>query len=291
MSQIVFYKYLIIVSSVFYSFLDAKLLKPSQNGEEKEVLIISGKRRLYYPILDEGLVYSLSGPAKIEFLTRFPVLKKKKNSHKYSYVVIIDKKDTINIKHRYKVQKNIKSVQHPKHSYTYSGNYFINIPDGKHTISILPEPKIKYPVLLRLLSKEFESLKKKKSTLTPMIHKNPISLNVNNKKLSYFECDNKFPLQIQVAGKTTLRILSRLAFTSDMGKEESYRIRIRENKKIVGTYYFSTERSSASQLGSHSDKVPGRWRSCEIEVSKGKHIYSIEMADENKVSLMRFSTF
>ena len=32
--------------------LEAKLVRPSQNGEEKEILIIGGKRRLYYPIKD-----------------------------------------------------------------------------------------------------------------------------------------------------------------------------------------------------------------------------------------------
>ena len=63
---------------------------------------------------------------------------------------------------------------------------------------------------------------------------------------------------------------------------------ISEGKKIIGTYYFSTERSSASEIEGRMDKVPGKWRSCEFTVSKGKHRYDLEVLDRDKVVLTRF---
>ena len=36
------------------------------------------------------------------------------------------------------------------------------------------------------------------------------------------------------------------------------------------------------------DKVPGKWRTCEIQVPKGRHQYSIEIPDKDKAVLTRF---
>ena len=58
--------------------------------------------------------------------------------------------------------------------------------------------------------------------------------------------------------------------------------------KIIGTYYFNSKRSSESSILGKDDKVPGIWRSCDIAVQKGKHTYSIEVADEGKTILTRF---
>ena len=85
-----------------------------------------------------------------------------------------------------------------------------------------------------------------------------------------------------------MRIISRLEFTDKMGSEESYRIHIKTGRKVVGTYFFNTERSSSSSISGRLDKVPGKWRSCEIKVPSGKHTYSVEVSDEGKTVLTRF---
>jgi len=288
MSQIVYYRKLLLIIIASLSLqLEARLIKPSKNGEEKEVLMINGKRRLYFPLKGDGLEYSIKGPSRIEFISRYPVLRGKKKSHSFKYKILVDG-DTINVNHRYKVQRSIKSVQHPKHKYTYSGNYFINLDDGAHTIRLLPIKGHKYPVLLRVITKDFESTGKNKMFLKPMVHKSAVKLNTEGKVINYFECNPGIPLQIEAKGEKILRIITRLEFSEQMGQEESYRLRVREGKKIIGTYYFSTERSSASQIEDRSDKVPGKWRSCELNVPKGKHRYDFEVLDKEKSVLTRF---
>ena len=288
MSQTVYFKFFIVSFFILALPVEAKLLKPSQDGEKKEILIINEKRRLYYPLEEDGIHYSVEGPTRLEFISRYPVLKKKNKSHPFRYRIIINDKDTITVNHRYKVQKSIKSVQHPKHKYTYSGNYFVNLSSGTHKVVIIEDEKLKYPVLLRVLAKEFGSVTKKKKILQPMVHQNSLELKIKDKLVSYFECTSQYPLKIEATGKKNLRIMSRLQFSDIMGQEESYRIKVKEKNKIIGTYYFSTERSSDAQILKRMDKVPGKWRTCEIKIPKGKHYYTIEVPDKDKAILTRF---
>ena len=292
MSRIAYYKIILIISLFAYdAILFAKLLRPSKNKDQKEILVINSKRRVYYPIKQEGITYQVNGPARTEFISRYPVLRKKKSSHSFNYVIVLNGTDTIEVNHRYKVQGSIRSVQHPKHRYTYSGNYFINLPKGSHTIEVLKGDDLKYPVLLRLLSKEFETPKKNQKTITPMVHKSSVDIELGDKQLQYFECSKNIPLQVKATGPKTLRIISRLMFSEEMGSQESYRIHVKSGQKVVGTYFFNTERSGSSKVRSRPDIVPGKWRSCELKVPRGKNSYSIEVFDEGKAILTRFMLY
>ena len=292
MSRIVYYK-LIFMSFLFFceSTVFAKLLRPSKNRDQKEILVINSKRRVYYSIKKEGLVYQINGPTRTEFISRLPVLKKKNNSHGFNYVIILNQKDTIKVNHRYKVESSVRSIQHPKHRYTYSGNYFINLPKGNHTVEIFQGGDLKYPVLLRLLSKEFEAPNKNQEILMPMVHKNSVTIDLDGKNIKYFECSKNIPLQLEAVGPKTLRIISRLEFTEKMGTQESYRIHVKSGKKVIGTYFFNTERSGSSKINNRPERVPGKWRSCEIKVPKGKQVFSIEVFDEGKTALTRFMLY
>ena len=61
MNQIVYYKFFIVI---LFSFTDAylygKLLRPSKDRDQKEILIINSKRRVYYPLRENGLVYQIT---------------------------------------------------------------------------------------------------------------------------------------------------------------------------------------------------------------------------------------
>ena len=87
------------------------------NGESKEILIINQKRRVYYSVKSNRIKYEIKGPLRLEFISRYPVPKVKKNmSFPYNYFIILNSIDTIKVNHRYKIQKSIKSIQHPKHN-------------------------------------------------------------------------------------------------------------------------------------------------------------------------------
>ena len=271
-----------------YSALSAELLKPTIGGEEKEILKISDKRRMYTIMREDPLVYQVNGPARIELITRYPSPEKSKKSQPFSYQLVVDNEEPIKINHRYKLQKSIRSVQHPSHYYTYSGNYFINIKDGDHTLTMSANADQKYPVLLRVIKKGFKTSLNNMHELQPMVFQTNRTVVVSGKDISYYDLNHGRPLQLEMEGPKILRILSRLLFESQMGELESYRIRVKSGRKVLGTYYMSTERSSDSTVEGQSDKVPGKWRTCEVTIPEGKHVISVELVEKERSVLTRF---
>jgi hypothetical protein len=289
MIQKVLFKIIFII--FLFSAINAELLKPSIGGEKKEILIISDKRRVYTVLDNDSLVYDVYGPARLELISRYPVNNKTKKSQKFSYTLFIDNEKPIMINHRYKIQRSIRSVQHPNHYFTYSGNYFFNISEGNHRIILKPAEDKRYPVLLRMLKKDFDKVSKNRNELTPMVFQSNYKVMVEGKPVSYYQLSKNRPLQLDIDGSKKLRILSRLVFDEYMGSNETYRLRVKNGKKVLGTYFLSSERSSTSYIVDIKDKVPGKWRTCEIDIPAGKQIITVEIVENNKNVLTRFQEY
>lgn len=289
MIQKVLFKIIFII--FLFSAVNAELLKPSIGGEKKEILIISDKRRVYTVLDNDSLVYDVYGPARLELISRYPVNNKTKKSQKFSYTLFIDNEKPIMINHRYKIQRSIRSVQHPNHYFTYSGNYFFNISEGNHRIILKPSEDKRYPVLLRMLKKDFDKVAKNRNELTPMVFQSNYKVMVEGKPVSYYQLSKNRPLQLDIDGSKKLRILSRLVFDEYMGSNETYRLRVKNGKKVLGTYFLSSERSSTSYIVDIKDKVPGKWRTCEIDIPAGKQIITVEIVENNKNVLTRFQEY
>ena len=290
MNQTVLFRILFLLFTG-YSALSAELLKPTIGGEEKEILKIAGKRRMYTIMREDSLVYQVNGPARIELITRYPSPEMSKKSQPFSYQLVVDNEEPIKINHRYKLQKSIRSVQHPSHYYTYSGNYFINIEEGDHILTMSGNADQKYPVLLRVIKKGFKISLSNMHELQPMVFQANRTVEVSGKDISYYELIHGRPLQLNIDGPKTLRILSRLLFDSEMGAEENFRIRVKTGRKVLGTYYMSTERSSDSMVKDQPDKVPGKWRTCEVTIPAGKHVISVELVEKKRSVLTRFKEY
>ena len=289
MIQKVLFKIIFII--FLFSAINAELLKPSIGGEKKEILVISDKRRVYTVLDNDSLVYEVYGPARLELISRYPVNNKTKKSQKFSYTLFIDNEKPIMINHRYKIQRSIRSVQHPNHYFTYSGNYFFNISEGNHRIILKPSEDKRYPVLLRMLKKDFDKVSKNPNELTPMVFQSNYKVMVEGKPVSYYQLSKNRPLQLDIDGSKKLRILSRLVFDEYMGSNETYRLRVKNGKKVLGTYFLSSERSSTSYIVDIKDKVPGKWRTCEIDIPAGKQIITVEIVENNKSVLTRFQEY
>ena len=258
----------------------AKTVTPEQK-DKKEILIIGEKRRTYYQLHRDELVYNIKGPVRLRIIARRAVPRRDNKLQLFGYSMILDKEDELTVKHEQKRSKGVTSPQHPGHGYTQSGKYYLNIPSGLHTLVLRPLTKRSSPVLIRLLTDRFEK-KVEGRLLIPDDETTLKHLQVEEKKYRYYQLipGNKIAVSIEEAKEIV--VLSRLAFEDGMPSEESYRLRIRKDEKLLGTYFFTSEKSDVSTIVEDKDIVPGKRRTAEVEVDGSASTVTVELLDKGK---------
>jgi len=258
----------------------AKTVTPEQK-DKKEILIIGEKRRTYYQLHRDELVYNIKGPLRLRVIARRAVPRRDNKLQPFGYSMILDKEDELTVKHEQKRSKGVTSPQHPGHGYTHSGKYYLNIPSGLHTLVIRPLTKRSSPVLIRLLTDRFEK-KVEGRLLIPDDETTLKHLQVEEKKYRYYQLipGNKIAVSIEEAKEIV--VLSRLAFEDGMPSEENYRLRIRKDEKLLGTYFFTSEKSDVSTIVEDKDIVPGKRRTAVVEVDGSASTVTVELLDKGK---------
>lgn len=271
---------------IFLSGLQGETIRP-QEKNKKEILTINNKKRTYYQLHKEPLTYKLSGPKRVEIIARGVVPRKETNEVQFSYYLIMDTGDSIFINHNGVKTKSITSAQHPGHGFTHPGKYFINITKGNHWFTIKPISEKHLPLVVRVRVKEFESENDDRKFVKVLGGINPSHLVTGEKSIRYYKLIHGDKLQFEPKNLSKIILLSRLGFQNGMSDYEQYQIRILKDEKIVGTYFFSSEKSENSTIKENKKVIPGKWRSCEINLTKKKHTYSVELLDKGKTVYIR----
>ena len=271
---------IITLLAILFSGGIAKTVTPEQK-DKKEILIIGEKRRTYYQLHRDELVYNIKGPLRLRVIARRAVPRRDNKLQPFGYSMILDKEDELTVKHEQKRSKGVTSPQHPGHGYTQSGKYYLNIPSGLHTLVLRPLTKRSSPVLIRLLTDRFEK-KVEGRLLIPDDETTLKHLQVEEKKYRYYQLipGNKIAVSIEEAKEIV--VLSRLAFEDGMPSEENYRLRIRKDEKLLGTYFFMSEKSDVSTIVEDKDIVPGKRRTAEVEVDGSASTVTVELLDKGK---------
>jgi len=271
---------ILILLPLLFSDGWTKTVSPAQK-DKKEILIIGEKRRTYYQLHRDELVYEIQGPQRLRIIARRAVPRRDNKLQPFGYSMILDEEDELTVKHEQKRSKGVTSPQHPGHGYTHSGKYYLNIPSGLHTLVIRPLTKRSSPVLIRLLTERFEK-KVEGRLLIPDDETTLKHLQVEEKKYRYYQLipGNKIAVSIEEAKEIV--VLSRLAFEDGMPSEENYRLRIRKDGKLLGTYFFTSEKSDVSTIVEDKDIVPGKRRTAEVEVNGTARTLTVELLDKGK---------
>ena len=263
----------------------AKTVTPEQK-DKKEILIIGEKRRTYYQLHRDELVYNIKGPVRLRIIARRAVPRRDNKSQPFGYSMILDEEDELTVKHEQKRSKGVTSPQHPGHGYTQSGKYYLNIPSGLHTLVLRPLTKRSSPVLIRLLTDRFEK-KVEGRLLIPDDETTLKHLQVEEKKYRYYQLIPGNKITVSIEEVKEIVVLSRLAFEDGMPSEENYRLRIRKDEKLLGTYFFTSEKSDVSTIVEDKDIVPGKHRTAEVEVDGSASTVTVELLDKGKQVYIR----
>jgi hypothetical protein len=265
----------LILSSTF-----AGVIKPQDAKNQRDILIVSGNRSSYYKLDGKPLVYEVKGPQRIKIYSRAVLSSKKGKSKSFGFEVQLNGNQPLQVNHKQKYSKGVKSPQHPNHYFSKSAIDYISVPAGVNEVSIRPKKRGER-IVIRVLE-DNRAPKGKKKRVDALSEEEPIKLISNDKRLSYYSMTKDHPLFVTMEGPVNLEITSRLGFGPQMGREEDYRIQVLDNGKVVGTYYFSTDRSEVTTVDGHNEVVPGSWRSCDVKLGKGMHEIKLRLMDKDR---------
>ena len=282
---------------LFFSTLFSKPLVPSDANKDGSVLIKNkNKSYRYYELDKTGLDYSdLDGfsnedSIRIKLFIRQVIAEKNNKEQNFGVKLVINNNETKEVLFTDKSNSLRKISDRPGSTCTDAGIWFIDI--MYKDFQSLSIKEIKGKALRKFLNDDLivraqvNKISRVKST-PRTIH----TINLENKyKIDTFNTDsgdnqslisrdwyrlknNQDELQFEVVGPTSIRIFSRIGFPSASSNNE-YHIFVKENGLDIGTFYFTTELSSMSNLAKTGDKV-SKWRTCWINVPKGKHYYTI----------------
>ena len=249
-----------------------------------ELLKVHGKNREYHNLYQSRINYIVEGPCVLDIYSRlaFPELAKKIPPYKFSVNVMGENyKDSLVIKQYFRKDKKVKSLAHPKHSFTLAGKDIINIPKGKHHVefsSIDSNSK----VLLRIISKPFKRVEKVVSVQAIRGEEKKILRNRKDDNSQYFSLNKlkgNHKLSFEIKGPRMVQIYSRLGSPS-FGKRDYYQFKIRREGKLKGTYHMFAQKSDKwMQIlpDEKSDNSVSVKRKSFFEVPKGSHSFEIEL--------------
>lgn len=260
-----------------------KVLIP-KNANGSVPIIVSGKSYKYYPLSnDDAIVLTTRGPGKLKVITRCQLASQ--NSGSVDYVIYYRINGSTKTKIEFNdVQVDKKSeFKNASMGFPTSGeNIIIELSRGENSIEIWSGSK-NIKILTRSLFTETKEKKIDWVSLSPMYPNEPVSLVTNEDVISYYRYTSVKPLKIRVTGPTTLRVLNRVDFDYKMKGRLSYRVEVKEDKKLKNTYMLCSDRSDVTRYKKDGKRIPGKANEIFISVPAGTHIYEINTLDKYSI--------
>ena len=269
----------IIFSLQVIAFPKTKVVVP-KNSNSSVTINISGKKLKYFNISSEAAtILAIRGPGKLKVITREHLNTKNKKPLNYLLYYRINGGNKIKVEfNNINADKNA-FIDIGSEGYASVGeNIIVELSRGENTVEIWSgseNPKI----YIRSLFTEIREKKIDWVRLSPMYPNDPVSLVTNEDVLSYFRYSSGNSLKIKITGPTVLRILNRVEFDYKMKGKLSYRIEVKEDKKIKNTYMLCSDRSDVTRYKKNGKMIPGKANEIVINVPSGTHKYELVPLD------------
>ncbi len=257
-----------------------KVLIP-KNANGSISLAVSGKSYKYYPLSnDEAIVLTTRGPGKLKIISRCQL--PGENYTDVDYVVYY----RINGGTKTKIEFNNAKIDEKSEFKnatqgfpTLGENILSELPRGEKSVELWSGSK-NIEIITRSLFTEIKEKKIDWVSLSPMYPNEPVSLVTNEDVISYYRYTSTKPLKIRVTGPTTLRVLNRVEFDYKMKGKLSYRVEVKEDRKLKNTYMLCSDRSDITKYKKDKKKTPGKANEIFISVPSGVHNYEINTLDK-----------
>ncbi|MAV59415.1 MAG: hypothetical protein CMG07_05645 [Candidatus Marinimicrobia bacterium] len=251
MNQNLYYKYFLLI-------LFTSLFGESFNPQEinfKENLILNEKEREYFLLYKDDLNYKITGPKRLEIISRRAIPESSNRKYNFGYILSYDDLDDIEINHKKYKKDFLYSKDHPGHGYTQAGKTILNIPPGEHNLKLIPSYRGK-PVLVRIVKKMFKNTEGITEMILPDEDIVVNELQFNNKKRNYFEIEKNNLLSFSTYSNLDISFYGRIE-ENNILNNNFYQLEILENNRqkcfVVDFYNNESSKGKIFQLKSKDD--------------------------------------
>ena len=278
------YKFLIFG---LFTLLIAKPINPS--GKESQVLITNldkkSKNYKYHELDKSGLHYNKLGDfsdddsIRVKFYIREVIAKDEKDKQKFKISLEING-DSKKLSYSNKKKSKYSLRSRPGWAVSDPGFWYADIRyDEFKVLSIYRVSKEN--LIVRTVAEKIDRSNYIARTLETINDEKKYKIDTRSSKTGkvvsrkwYKIIESSDKLKFEVVGPTSIRVFSRIGSPSHNSSSNDYSLFIKEDGLDIGTFYFSTELSSLSNLHDTGNKI-SKWRTCWINVPKGKHYYTI----------------
>lgn len=247
-------------------------------------ILVSGTSYKYYPLsTDDSSVLTTRGPGKLKIITRCHLNFQSESRVDYVIYYRINGGDKTKVEFASVKPDNNSSFEDVSLGFPSAGeNILIELSRGEHTIELWSGSE--YPkICTRVLFTEIKEKKIDWISFSPKYPNEPVSLITNEDVVSYYRYSSAKPLKVKITGPTTIRVLNRVEFDYKMKGRMSYRVEVKEDKKVKNTYMLSSDRSDVTRYKKDSKRTPGKANEIVINVPSGTHTYEIITLDKCSV--------
>jgi hypothetical protein len=280
---------ILIKAFCFISFIFFQINLNAQQNKVK--YNINGKIFNYYALSRDSMTHvSVKGPGKLTITTRTRFTSESPDSLTYSIVYVCDDK-------KLKVHKVKKAGREGTKVSILSS---ADIPSTPKTFTIKVDPEIHdYSFVMLDKSPQVDLIYKfvpdvttpKWKDLPPLNDTSKVKIKVDTTNIqSYYKLSSTHAQKFKIKGPTSLRVFTRLEYNYNMQGSLSYRVRVKRNDTIIGTYKLSTKPSIDAQFINNKKLIPGTLEKFYLDVPKGDNNYEFILLDKHFNSLIRISS-
>ena len=271
------------------SFASKKLIKPYLHN--RVVHVKSGEKSTtsYYSLSRKyGTKIKVNGPGRITLYLRSSVVEGEKYSTPFTVKYTIDGKK-VKVRKVKPIAVSVKSkIVRKEGLISVVKKISFTIPPGKHFIDFIVLNN-ESRVYSKYYFEKFPEPQWKTQPLTKKGEQVILVSTKKNKENIYYRVSSEKGISIKAKEKTYLRIMFRAEFKAYMFSDNTLRLHIKENGKIIKTIQISSTRAKYSVYKHGGKLVPGTLNRFYMTVPKGNHEYEIVVADKSKTALVKIS--
>ncbi len=271
------------------SFASKKLIKPYLHNRVVQVKSGEKSTTSYYSLSRKyGTKIKVNGPGRITLYLRSSVVEGEKYSTPFTVKYTIDGKK-VKVRKVKPIAVSVKSkIVRKEGLISVVKKISFTIPPGKHFIDFIVLNN-ESRVYSKYYFEKFPEPQWKTQPLTKKGEQVILVSTKKNKENIYYRISSEKGISIKAKEKTYLRIMFRAEFKAYMFSDNTLRLHIKENGKIIKTIQISSTRAKYSVYKHGGKLVPGTLNRFYMTVPKGNHEYEIVVADKSKTALVKIS--